>query len=202
MAADPCSRAGCDRLLAFRRLRRSAEDIIEIGRDLLSVKASLPHGSFLPWIEAEFGMHQTTANRFMHVATHYGSKVSTVLNLDPSALYELAAPKTPPEVREEVERLIAAGEVVSKATVDDLRRRAEVAEAGQSAAVRVVSKKPARHCEVAPKLREPHLKEAVASEVREHFGSCSVAGEQLLGIGRIPSRELVQIDDPPLDVFE
>ncbi len=66
-------------------------------------KASLPHGSFLPWIEAEFGMHQTTANRFMHVATHDGSKVSTVLNPDPSALYELAAPKTPAEVREKVE---------------------------------------------------------------------------------------------------
>ena len=57
------------------------------------------HGNFLPWIEAEFGMHHTTANRFMQVAEAYSGKLSTVLNLDPSALYELAAPKTPQEVR-------------------------------------------------------------------------------------------------------
>jgi hypothetical protein len=34
------------------RLRRSAEDIIEIGRDLIEVKASIGNGNFLPWIEA------------------------------------------------------------------------------------------------------------------------------------------------------
>lgn len=107
------------------RLRRSAEDIIEIGRDLLAVKASLPHGSFLPWIEAEFGMGHSTADRFMQVAKVYGSKLPTLGNLPLSALYELAAPKTPVEVREEVERLLAAGEIVTKATVDALRRRAD-----------------------------------------------------------------------------
>jgi hypothetical protein len=36
--------------------------------------------------------------------------------LDLTALYALAAPKTPIEVREEVEAMIAAGEVVIKAT--------------------------------------------------------------------------------------
>lgn len=104
------------------------EDIVEIGRDLLAVKASLPHGSFLPWIEAEFGMGHSTADRFMQVAKVYGSKLPTLGNLPLSALYELAAPKTPVEVREEVERLLAAGEIVTKAMVDALRRRADHAE--------------------------------------------------------------------------
>ena len=92
------------------RLCRSAEDIIEIGRDLLSVKERIGHGNFLPWIEAEFGMSQPTASRFMNVARAYGDKVFTVNSLDPGALYELAAPKTPPEVREEIERMIEAGD--------------------------------------------------------------------------------------------
>lgn len=47
----------------------------------------------------------------------YGDKFGTVRNLPLSALYELAAPKTPLEVREEVEKMIEAGEVVTKATV-------------------------------------------------------------------------------------
>lgn len=107
------------------RLRRSAEDIIEIGKDLLAVKARIGHGNFLPWIEAEFGMGHSAAYRFINVAEVYGSKLPTVGSLPPTALYELAAPKTPPEVREEVERMIAAGEVVTKATIDELRLQAE-----------------------------------------------------------------------------
>jgi hypothetical protein len=33
-------------------LRRSAEEIIEIGRDIIGVKASIGDGNLLPWIEA------------------------------------------------------------------------------------------------------------------------------------------------------
>ncbi|WP_050742986.1 MULTISPECIES: hypothetical protein [unclassified Shinella] len=66
-------------------------------------------------------MSADTANNFMRVATVYGDKYRTVRDLPPTALYELAAPKTPPEVREEIERMIEAGEVVTKATVARLR---------------------------------------------------------------------------------
>lgn len=93
----------------------TAEDIIEIGKDLIAVKARLPHGQFLPWIEAEFGMHRMTASRFMQVAEQYGDKSNIVLHLDPTALYELAAPKTPLEVREEVEKIIEAGAAITSA---------------------------------------------------------------------------------------
>lgn len=69
------------------------------------MKESLPHGSFLPWIEAEFGMDRRTASNFMRVAEQYSGKWETVSHLPPTALYELAAPKTPLEVREEVEKM-------------------------------------------------------------------------------------------------
>lgn len=116
------------------RLRRSAEDIIEIGRDLITVKGSIGHGNFLPWIEAEFGMGQSTADRFMQVAKVYGGKLPTVGNLPPTALYELAAPKTPLEVREEIEKMIEAGEVVTKAEVIRLKAEFEAAKRGKDLA--------------------------------------------------------------------
>jgi hypothetical protein len=60
----------------------------------------------------------------------------TVSNLDPTALYELAAPKTPLEVREEIEKMIEAGEVVTKAEVARLRGEYEAAKRGKDLADR------------------------------------------------------------------
>jgi hypothetical protein len=51
-------------------------------------------GNFLPWIEAEFGMHENTARNFMRVAEMFG-KSTTVVDLPPTVLYALAAPSTP-----------------------------------------------------------------------------------------------------------
>ena len=85
---------------------------------MLAVKASLPHGSFLPWIEAEFGMSQRAAYNFMKVAESYGAKLATIATLPPTALYALASAE--PDVQARIEEMIAAGEVVSKAT-DELR---------------------------------------------------------------------------------
>ena len=48
------SRAAAERIKL--RLKRTVEDIIEIGRELTAIKAELPHGQFLPWIAAEFEM--------------------------------------------------------------------------------------------------------------------------------------------------
>jgi DUF3102 family protein len=66
---------------------------------LETTPVALPHGSFLPWIEAEFEMSAKTAQKFMSVAESYGGKNELGSNLSLSALYELAAPSTPPQVR-------------------------------------------------------------------------------------------------------
>lgn len=91
-----------------------------IGQLLIDMKAKLGHGNFLPWLEAEFGMSEVTARKMMRVAEAFKSKPS--FDLPVSALYELAAPSTPPEVQAEVERRIAAGEIVSAAEVKQLKR--------------------------------------------------------------------------------
>ena len=74
----------------------------------------LPHGSFLPWIEAEFEMTHKTATNFMNVAAKFGAKVEIVSPLVPTALYELASSSA--KVQAEVERRIAAGEIISDRT--------------------------------------------------------------------------------------
>jgi hypothetical protein len=53
-------------------MRRTAEDVIEIGNALIRQKDKLPHGMFLPWIEAEFEMSERTARKMMSVAEAYG----------------------------------------------------------------------------------------------------------------------------------
>jgi hypothetical protein len=64
-------------------------------------------------------MSQTAAYRFIHVAERYDDKRTTVARLGPTALYELAAPATPLEVRIEIEHRITAGELV---TASDIKR--------------------------------------------------------------------------------
>lgn len=113
------------------RMKRTVEDIIAIGQDLITVKEKLPHGAFLPWIDAEFGMADRTARRFMQVAETYASKMDKMSDLPPSVLFELAAPSTPEPVRQAVEAKAEAGESVSVAEVQRLKR--EAAEAAKRA---------------------------------------------------------------------
>jgi DNA repair exonuclease SbcCD ATPase subunit len=100
------------------RLKRTTEDIIEIGRELSDVKSKLPHGSFLPWVESEFGMAERTARNFISVHSVYGGKSAIVADLNLNALYELAAPSTPEPVRELIEQKLDDGE---KVTLADIR---------------------------------------------------------------------------------
>ena len=49
------------------RMRRTAQDIVEIGQCLIEVKEQLKHGQFGKWLKAEFGWGTTTAWKFMRV---------------------------------------------------------------------------------------------------------------------------------------
>jgi hypothetical protein len=100
------------------RLKRTAEDIVEIGRELTDVKERLPHGQFLPWIEAEFQMSDQSARRFMQAFDRFG-KSNIMLNFNPTVLYQLAAPSTPDEV---VEKATEKAEAGDKVTVEDVKR--------------------------------------------------------------------------------
>jgi hypothetical protein len=97
---DKCPHRGLH-LAEVERLKRTAEDIIEIGRDLIAVKVKLGHGNFGDWIKTEFDFSQETARKFMGVAEKFGD-IPTLLEFKPAILYALAAPSTPESVRQEV----------------------------------------------------------------------------------------------------
>jgi hypothetical protein len=112
------------------RLSRTAEDIIEIGRELIAVKDRVGHGNFLPWIDREFSMTEKSAERFMSVAKRFGGKSDTVSKLPATVLYELAAPNTTEGVRTEIVDRAESGERISVADIRALKGRAYVARHG------------------------------------------------------------------------
>jgi hypothetical protein len=113
------------------RMSRTAQDIIEIGKDLAAVKEKIGHGNWLPWLDAEFGMGDSTARRLMRVANKFGGKSVSLTDFTKEALYELAAPSTPDEVVDAAVAKIAAGGTV---TVDDVRKlKAEIKAAKERA---------------------------------------------------------------------
>ena len=68
---------------------------------------------FLAWIETEFGWGRSTAENFMNVFQRVKLPNFGNLEIDVSALYLIAAPKTPEPVRAEVMRRAASGEAGS-----------------------------------------------------------------------------------------
>ena len=102
------------------RIKKTVEDIIEVGNDLLAVKEALPHGQFLPWLKAEFGWSERSAQNFMNVAEQFKSAKIADLPIQPSAAYFLAAPSVPDEARQKAVEKAEAGEEITFAAAREI----------------------------------------------------------------------------------
>jgi hypothetical protein len=111
-------RTAADRIR--QRIKKTVEDIIEVGNDLLAVKKTLPHGQFLPWLKAEFGWSERSAQNFMSVAEQFKSAKIADLPIQPSAAYLLAAPSIPDEAREKAVEKAEAGEEITFAAAREI----------------------------------------------------------------------------------
>ncbi|WP_013334623.1 DUF3102 domain-containing protein [Gloeothece verrucosa] len=94
-------------------MRRSAQDMIEIGQKLIEVKEQLGHGYFRAWLKTEFEWSIRTATRFMQVTTQFKAANLDNLNIAVSALYLLAVPSTPEKARQEVLELAQRGQTIT-----------------------------------------------------------------------------------------
>lgn len=101
-------------------VKKTLEDSIAVGRELLAIKDALPPGQFALWLHAEFGWAGRTARNFMNVAERFGPKTATIayLNIPPTAAYLLAAPTVPEEL---CETAIARAEKGERITVSVAR---------------------------------------------------------------------------------
>ena len=104
---------------------RTVVTVIENGRDLLEVKNALGHGLFTQWLA--FPFTERTAQRWMSAAERYGAKSEVTSVLKSEVLLLLAAPSTPEEVRQEIEARAIAGERITVAEVERLKREANAA---------------------------------------------------------------------------
>ncbi len=82
------------------RLRRTAQDVWEIGQKLVEVRSQLEHGQFEGWLSAEFGWSRRSAYNFINVYEAFSESTNFAqLDIATSALYKLAAPSVPKSVR-------------------------------------------------------------------------------------------------------
>lgn len=114
-------------------VKQTAQGIIEIGQRLIEVKERLGHGNFLPWLQGEFNWSLQSAKRFMNVAETFGQN-QQIVDFYPSALYLLAAPSVPEEVRQEALTLSESGERITHAKAQEIiaKHKAEVKAAQQA----------------------------------------------------------------------
>lgn len=109
------TRAAAERIRV--RMKRTAEDIVAIGQDLIAIKQRLPHGAFGRWLDAEFGMTDRTARMFINVADRFG-KTELSSDFSPKVLCLLAAPSTDDTVIEQAQAKAEAGDKVTIADVE------------------------------------------------------------------------------------
>lgn len=124
-------------------MRRTAQDIVEIGRRLVSIKEKLGHGYFLKWLAVEFDGHRDTANRFMQVAKEFGNvNMSEITAIEISALYRLAAPSTPQAARDEALARAAAGESITYSAAKNIENKYTPARSKRKPSVKKTSLAP------------------------------------------------------------
>lgn len=80
-------------------MRRTAQDVFDIGQKLSEIKARLGHGHFGNWLKAEFEWSDRTAQNFIRVYESFKSENIADLHFSQTALYVLAA--APEEARRE-----------------------------------------------------------------------------------------------------
>lgn len=106
-----------DRTAEIKTLvKRTAEDIIQIGLKLIEVKERLPHGRWGEWLDCEFGWTDRMARRMINVANRFKSDNLSDLTFAQSALYLLAAPSTPDEAIDEAISRATHGEAITHKT--------------------------------------------------------------------------------------
>ena len=96
------------------KLKRTVEDLLDIGKRLIDIREKIPYGYFKIWCKNELGFHYATALNLIRIADVFGNNDKIIdLNITPSILYYLASPSTPKKAREKVIGLIEDGEKIS-----------------------------------------------------------------------------------------
>ena len=135
-----------------KRLRRSAQDVWEIGQLLSDVRSRLKYGQFLIWLKAEFGWSQRAAYNFINVYETFGDRFAKLAKVDiaTSVLYQLAAPSVPEKLRTQVLEAAEAGEKITHKSIKFAIKQSK--EVGKPAASSATISGPSQ-----PKAKKPEI---------------------------------------------
>jgi len=99
----------------IKSLRRAAtEHAVDIGRELLRIKESLPRGAFVKWVEKACEFKIRTAQDLMKLAREADSNTKLVALMVPSTLRVYLSKTTPPAVRASILKRLENGGYVSR----------------------------------------------------------------------------------------
>ena len=113
------------------RLRRSAQDIWEIGQKLFEVRSQLAYGNFDNWLKAEFGWSRRTAYNFIKVYEAFPERATVAqVSIAASALYQLSSPSTPEKVRNELIQRAKDGEKITRQDIRLALKSKKLAQGG------------------------------------------------------------------------
>ena len=108
-----------DRADKIRKLAAAtAQNIIEIGRELIAAKSEVGHGNWANWLKDNFDWTQQTANNFMRIAEQFGD-LDGVENFTPSQLQAMLPLKD--EVTDFVNVQAEIGTPADKQQIDKLK---------------------------------------------------------------------------------
>ena len=108
-------------------LSSAVRRVLEAGQALSWAKSELPHGEYLPWVQQACGLKPQRAAELIKAAEWVqmsGIAGTMEAVTDSSVLFLLSADTTPEEVREWFMERCAAGEVPSRADVQERKRTA------------------------------------------------------------------------------
>ena len=108
------------------KLRRTSQDIWEIGEMLSEVQSKLQRGQFDQWIKAEFDWSRRTAYKFISVYKRFDPDFNLEeIDIATSALYVLAAESTPEKIRTQFINKAQQGEKISHQEVLKVVKKAQ-----------------------------------------------------------------------------
>lgn len=147
------------------RTRKTTAAIIEIGRDLLAVKETIPHGMFGPWLKAEFTWDERTARRYMTLTSAFADKTDIVSDLPQRILLKLASPSRT-TLRAEVLDRLERGQADLQQIDDHIDKQIELARR-ESSLVKKKEQAAYRRSKRARDKEERRRKEREETERRE-----------------------------------
>jgi hypothetical protein len=106
-------------------IKRTTQDILDIGKYLSEIKQTLEHGQFTAWVKAELDFSYESAWRFMSTYEKFKNFNLKDLNFSHvTALYELSDPEIPQvELNQLVEASVRSGEAITRTTALNLKNK-------------------------------------------------------------------------------